>query len=572
MFSQMCLPSQGVRADLAASTGYFHQPKGNGSGGQPAVYGKPDSLYPPAGPWSSYSCSDPYNTAVMQNQCYAAAPYRAMGHLVSTQNQFATANRGLETLASSVDVEALDSAEAVPMPFQQSARTQTDVDATDLALKPSAFRPELISLSAAQSLANWSPGWKLEQGLDANEQAVLKTLLGNNSNGTTDTLIKKLWAIGNAVCNQADRFYSHLQRAYSHDLPSLQQANTDLTTRVKSAEAFSAQSQSQVVAEQTKELVQLRKHKEVNTNVFKQLKEALTCPICTEVAILPKVLGSCGHIACQNCLKQLDDVAFATLTSSGAGASARQHLLARRCPLCRVEIIGAAFPVLPLKDVAVTLIANGCIEVADQASLQKHIEFKAISFEKETAEQRHIAALQLGCYAQSQLAQHSVAEVITKITPDQWRTGVYIMFESAVSRVFFETFATTLHGRAGGVNVLVNAAQRMLAVQLVEKKKDKTDANAKTAPHMLVKVATDGRFTVTTATPTNAVANPATTAPADKSTGTGGGSAGQPASAVVPSSIVAAAAASAAGAAAAAYQQTLQEPRAPMSDSKSSRS
>jgi hypothetical protein len=105
-----------------------------------------------------------------------------------------------------------------------------------------------------------------------------------------------------------------------------------------------------------------------------------------------------------------------------------------------------------------------------------------------------------------------VSQVITKITADQWLTGVYIMFESNISRVFFETFAVTLHGRAGGVNVLVNAAQRMLAVQLIEKKKEKADAKAKTASHMLVKVATDGRFTVTTATPTKAVANPAESA------------------------------------------------------------
>jgi hypothetical protein len=36
--------------------------------------------------------------------------------------------------------------------------------------------------------------------------------------------------------------------------------------------------------------------------------------------------------------------------------SARKHLLARRCPLCRLEIIGAAFPVLPLKEVAAILV------------------------------------------------------------------------------------------------------------------------------------------------------------------------------------------------------------------------
>jgi hypothetical protein len=134
-------------------------------------------------------------------------------------------------------------------------------------------------------------------------------------------------ATGNGVCTQADRFYSQVQRAYCHDIPSLENSLFHANARVKHLEAVSAQSQTQIVADLSKEVISLRKHRDQMVVVFKQLKEALQCPICTEVAILPKVLGTCGHIACQNCLKQLDDVAFATLTSSGAGASARQHLL-----------------------------------------------------------------------------------------------------------------------------------------------------------------------------------------------------------------------------------------------------
>jgi len=46
--------------------------------------------------------------------------------------------------------------------------------------------------------------------------------------------------------------------------------------------------------------------------------------------------------------------------------------------------------------------------------------------------------------------------------------------------------------------VLVNASQRMLAVQLLEKKKDKKENDVKSEGHLLIKVATDGRFTVST--------------------------------------------------------------------------
>lgn len=566
---QQLLTAQQQLQEYHALTGFVKQPKtvntyivgagsgftagsGYGSGGSPAVHSlkiTPDAPYAahttqggvvhyPAGyslpnPLSQQSSASAGATwAVFGGDASAPAALLAAsatpavqwaGLVVPKVSLYVTANRGLETLASSVDVEALDASEAFALPFQPAATKSLDL--TALALKNPALafnaRPD-VDLSVQQRLSSWTPGWKVEMGLDAQEQAVLKNALGSNSGAVLESLVRKLWSVGNSVCNQTDRFYSHVQRAYAHEIPALQQETAELTTRTKAAEAFSQQSQSQVAEQQAKELAVLRKERETRVSVCKQLKDALQCPICAEVAILPKVLGTCGHIACQNCLKQLDDVAFATLTQSGAGASARQHLLARRCPLCRTEIIGAAFPVHPLKELASILIAAGYIEVADQISMQKHIEFKVVSFETQTPEQKHVAALQIGCYAQSQLAQHSVAEVITKISPEQWRTGVYIMFESAVSRVFFETFATTLHGRADGVNVMVNAEQRMLAVKLAERKKDTAEVKVNNASHLLVKVATDGRFIVTTA------AGGATKA----TTSTSGGSAGLPAAAL----------------------------------------
>jgi hypothetical protein len=264
-----------------------------------------------------------------------------------------------------------------------------------------------------------------------------------------------------------------------------------------------------------KEIEALTKHKEIFSNVVKQMKEMLICPICCEPALLPKVVGTCGHIACENCLRAQDDFAFTTLTqaASAGGASARQHLLARRCPLCRVEIIGNSFPVLPLKGIAALLVENELIEVSEQ-TVNKSLVEKKLAYQKETAESKHMTALQMGCWAQSQLAQHSVGGVIQRVSRQQWLDGVYILFEAAVSRVFFETFATTLHGKAGGVNVLVNASQRMLAVQIVNRKPVASveTASVETAPvetapvepsgsggkqHLLIKVSTDGRFVVT---------------------------------------------------------------------------
>jgi hypothetical protein len=67
-------------------------------------------------------------------------------------------------------------------------------------------------------------------------------------------------------------------------------------------------------------------------------------------------------------------------------------------------------------------------------------DVRAIKYEVETPKQKHIAALQMGCYVQSLLAQHSVSIVEAALTRDNWTNGVYIVFESAVSRVFFETY------------------------------------------------------------------------------------------------------------------------------------
>ncbi len=390
---------------------------------------------------------------------------------------------------------------------------------------------DAASEQALYDNGGWYMGWRVEYALDTNELAALRKIVTTNGSQLPSTpdvdvvaLIKKLHAGATSVSAHADRFHAQTQQAYGHDIPQLRSRVIALErsqheTNIRHKSIMDAVNQQATAArdrlyeadrhrnedealreQQSRELEVVRKQREQLAHVFKQIRDVLICPICTEVAVLPKVVGACGHLACQSCLKTLDDVAFSSLLSAGGGASARQHLMSRRCPLCRTEIIGAGFPVLPLKEIASILIENGCIEVSEMASVQKQLGDKTITYEKPSAEQQHIIDLQIGSYAQSQLAKHSVDCVVATVTPDQWGAGVYVLFESAVSRIFFETFATTLHGRAGGVNVLVNAQQRMLACQLLEKKpKSKTDAEIKKAQdegNLLIKVATDGRFTV----------------------------------------------------------------------------
>jgi RING-type zinc-finger len=390
--------------------------------------------------------------------------------------------------------------------------------------------PELSALCAGPgtpaSRGGWYVGWRLEDSIDPTERDVLQRMLASSDGGLPHgldipvmvALFKKMYAATNAVSAYADQFAREAQG----DMPQLRRRNEQLehmlfetnvhTSSLVDAGAMQATAAADRLVEADRsrrvddalrrdkdafELVRLRKYHLTTQGVFRFLKEALQCPICGDVAMLPKVLGACGHIACQSCLQQLDDMAFAQLTSSIGGASARQHLLARRCPLCRSEIIGSAFPCHPLREVAALLVGSDCVEVENHAAIREQVEKKLVKYEPETGEQQHIAALQLGCYAQSQLAIHSVNTLEVTINAEQWKRGVYIVFEHSVSRVFFETFATTLQGRAGGVKVFVNASRRMLAVHLIDPTKDKSDKSV--GPHLLIRVGTDGRYTVTAA-------------------------------------------------------------------------
>lgn len=241
-----------------------------------------------------------------------------------------------------------------------------------------------------------------------------------------------------------------------------------------------------------KEIESMKKRQEIWTKTIETIRDYLVCPICCEVSIIPKVLGTCGHIVCQLCMKQLDDWVSHTLYQSAQPVeakdrSARQLLLEKRCPMCRAEIIGNGFPVLPLKNMTLLLSENKLIDSID--------EKKSLP-EKEAPELQRLIPLLIGCWAQSQLAQDSVGGVLERIKESDWINGVYISFEFSVSRTFFDVFARTLHGKAGGLNVLVNTARHMLAVQLPSKKV----LGAVVREHILVKVASDGRFVMTTFT------------------------------------------------------------------------
>jgi DNA-directed RNA polymerase subunit L len=364
--------------------------------------------------------------------------------------------------------------------------------------------PELTSKWQVLKLpSQWQRGWRVEEICDAVECEALSQI--------HNLPLNQAFILRNGV-KLTPFIVNLLKKLYK-------EATNAAITADKNSDTLNTQSQ---VYKNNLTLCEDIQTKDENTS--KKIKQALTCPICSEVATLPKVLGSCGHTACQACLKKLDEVAFFTLTATNKNVSARQHLLARRCPSCRHEMIGMGFPVLKLKDTAIALIEEDYTSIKGMSSIPKNVEeLRTISYEIPHPMGNRITTLQTACYAQSKLAEDSVGQVIPEITKEQWETGVSIMVESAVSQVFFETFATTLQGKAGGVNVFANAKEGMLTAQLVKPKPEPKDPTPQIkpepkdpTPHLLIKIIPDGRFTITLAVPTTA----ATTTPASGSAAT----------------------------------------------------
>ena len=427
-----------------------------------------------------------------------------------------TAGTGIEALGEALG-EALD-VFAEPM-VGVSEDLQASVN------KPSPLekvhsRPLPVGSVLREPLDGWYNGWRIEFGLTPKELAAHRAILslpeGSNipqfEGVNMFALYKKIHAGSNIAAARADKHYTQQSQAYAHDIPQLRQriinaeqalheANLDrrrlADLLMSHAAAFEVPAPSKILSPE-QEVKKSREEMAQVKQIFQRVRETMVCPICTDVCLLPKTLGNCGHVACNDCLKQLDDVAFATLTSSAGGASARQHLMARRCPLCRDEIVGSGFANVPLAQIAEILVTSGMIESTDMlvsqsaSAAKRKMDFKNMKFTRLTQEGRHIHALQIGCFAQSELAKCSVLNVIAAVTSDHWMNSVYVHFDAATSRVFFETFATTLHGKAGGVNVLVNSAQRMLTVQL----RSPDNNFVKKPSHLLIKVACDGRFTI----------------------------------------------------------------------------
>ncbi len=335
--------------------------------------------------------------------------------------------------------------------------------------------------------------------LQRNEAAELKDILGGKSTLPTNTasLIKTL-----------HRAATH-NAAVAEEREKTERVKTSLLLkRIDDRIVKLQQAQAKYLAE----ISTLRKKIQMYQAASKELEACLTCSICTEVALLPKVVGKCGHIVCQDCLSESDTVTLATTATTGL--SARQQLLARRCPECREEIMGLGFPVHSLKNVTHALIQHDYVITPNQAALKYRLAKNGTVYKEKTPVEEYISALQSGCNSQAKLAEFSVSNLLTQITPEQWIEGVYVLFEAAVSRIFFQTYAVALHGiafheKAGSLTVLPNASQRMLAVRLIDEAKPQSDD--KKTGHTMVKVNTEGKFTVTRTTPTPP---PASTAPA----------------------------------------------------------
>lgn len=143
-------------------------------------------------------------------------------------------------------------------------------------------------------------------------------------------LLRKLYAGCSGVAAHADRFYNEIPKlqqraAYAEAAQAAMSFTTTTTTTAAATSPVSARASLVIgdggtgttllvmpksapggvtaVDDLTRARHELVALQTKFQTVLQQIKEQLICPICTEVAVVPKVLGVCGHIACQNCLK-----------------------------------------------------------------------------------------------------------------------------------------------------------------------------------------------------------------------------------------------------------------------------
>ncbi len=82
---------------------------------------------------------------------------------------------------------------------------------------------------------------------------------------------------------------------------------------------------------------------------------------------------------------------------------------------------------------------------------------------------RYAVISQIHNYAQSELAKLSVAMILENVNQDLWQNTVSISFDDAMSLTFIKAFSESLHGAAGGIEVLNDPKElRLLKAQLFE--------------------------------------------------------------------------------------------------------
>jgi hypothetical protein len=69
-----------------------------------------------------------------------------------------------------------------------------------------------------------------------------------------------------------------------------------------------------------------------------------------------------------------------------------------------------------------------------------------------------------------QLAKSQAQQTLNDVSYPEWCSGVAILFNIDVNRLFFETFMMTLYKDSLGLTVLVNVRERRMAAQLLEEK------------------------------------------------------------------------------------------------------
>lgn len=337
---------------------------------------------------------------------------------------------------SSTVSSAEASAKAVSAPPMPAAPITFDVSTTlmgqcvPLAPHPANLPQQPISVITGSHIVNGTViNAKLQAEVEMikNLTAKLDSAMAENTSlsAEVELLMKERKEAGNEI-NSLEKKATELKLAIANaeEEGKLSGKRSALLKQYREADLAETGSLNALVAQKEKEVQTIVAH--------------LICAICQETLKKPRILGMCGHAACEDCIQSLDAVSIKPIPQAAADGTvtlvqppADQILKARRCASCRADRFDIGIPALGLDHLSTLLTepkTPGEIE-----EWQKKLDLqmssaanKAHDFGyKDLSAESHAASIHLLTYLdEEKMKGKTWAKVIMNAPAKYWESGI----------------------------------------------------------------------------------------------------------------------------------------------------